>query len=265
MHQLIPLDNLNGAPIIRVAIKGRPRIFLIDTGSSLSLIQPGVCSTPVEPARVLPYGVTGDELQVKGEQLVKFKIKGEWYSHGFCVCALSMDADAITGTDCLRAMNAKLDSSEEKLWLDKGMRVNHDSLKRRHRESHGTAARAALTVFSATDGRVKRKSCLIGCREKLEKPRNQKGVNNSQMRILESEPRLVKTTETIRIPPRVKQMVVGSVEFPKRQETPPLVCIKPAQLPFEGVLAARALSRVLKSSGRTDRIATFHPIVHNKL
>jgi len=62
---------------MRVEIEGRPRIFLIDTGSSLSLIQPGVCSTPVEPARVSPYGVTGDELQVKGEQLVKFKIKGK--------------------------------------------------------------------------------------------------------------------------------------------------------------------------------------------
>ena len=64
-----------------------------------------------------PYGVTGDVLQLKGEQLVKFEIKGERYSHGFCVCALSTGADAVMGTDFLRAINAKLDLSVEKLCL----------------------------------------------------------------------------------------------------------------------------------------------------
>ena len=47
-------------------------------------------------------------------------------------------------------------------------------------------------------------------------------------------------------------MVVGRVEFPKRQETPPLVCVEPAQLPHERVLAATALSRVFSSPSRTD-------------
>jgi hypothetical protein len=133
---------------------------------------------------VTPYRVTGDELQLKGEQLVKFKIKGEWYSQWFCVFALPTDADAIIGTDFLRGMNAKFDLSVENLCIDNCMRVNHDSLERRNRESHGTAARAALTVFSNTDGRVKKNSSLIGCRDKQEKPRNQRGVNNSEMRIL---------------------------------------------------------------------------------
>ena len=75
--QQIALDNLNGAPSIRVVIEGCPRILLIDTGSSLSLIEPGVRSTPIDHARVIPYGVTGDEMQVKGEELVHFKLRGE--------------------------------------------------------------------------------------------------------------------------------------------------------------------------------------------
>ena len=46
-------------------------------------------------------------------------------------------------------------------------------------------------------------------------------------------------------------MVVARVEFPKRQETPPLVCVEPAEIPHEGVLAATALSRLLSSPSRT--------------
>ena len=132
------------------------------------------------------------------------------------------------------------------------MRVKHDLLERRQHESRGTAARAALTVFSATDGRGKQNYCLTSHRKKLEEHFEQKGVNNPEIRILESEPWLVKTTGTILIPSRVNQMLVGRVEFPKRQKTPPLVCVEPAQLPHEGVLAARGLSRVLTSSARID-------------
>jgi len=117
---------------------------------------------------VTPYGVTGDELQLKGEQLVKFKIKGELYSHGFCVCPLSTDAGAIIGTDFLRVMDAKLDLKEEKLWLGNCTKLNHDPLERGQHESRGTSARAPLTVFSATDGRVKQNSCVIGYSKKLE-------------------------------------------------------------------------------------------------
>ena len=94
---------------------------------------------------------------MKGEQLVRFKVKGELYSHGFCVCPLSTDADARVGTDFLSVMSATLDLSEEKLWLQKGVKVKHDHFDRRQHAFHGTAARAALTVFSATDGRVKEK------------------------------------------------------------------------------------------------------------
>ena len=117
--QQIALDNLNGAPTIRVVIEGCPRIFLIDMGSSISLISPGVCSTPVDHARVIPYGVTGDELQVKGEKLVHFKINCETYSHNFSVCTLSTEADAKLGMDFLRGMDVELDLKLGKLWLGK--------------------------------------------------------------------------------------------------------------------------------------------------
>ena len=64
------MDNLNGAPIVRAVIGGRIRNVLVDTGSSISLIQLGVSSTEINRATVTPYGVTGEELRVQGEQVV---------------------------------------------------------------------------------------------------------------------------------------------------------------------------------------------------
>jgi hypothetical protein len=63
----------------------------------------------------------------------------------------------------------------------------------------------------------------------------------------------VKTTETIKLAPKVKQIVVGKLEMPKRREYPELECVEPAQLPQEGVLAARGLSRTFTKSPQSTR------------
>jgi len=76
------------------------------------------------------------------------------------------------------------------------------------------------------------------------------------------EPWLVKTTHRIRVPPRVKQMILGRVELPRRQEAPPLVLVEPALLPNEGVLAARELSPVLPSA---DLMATLYDVTRYTL
>ena len=38
--------------------------------------------------------------------------------------------------------------------------------------------------------------------------------------------------------------MVGRLESEKEQSLPPLVCVEPAHIPIEGILPARALSRV---------------------
>jgi hypothetical protein len=62
------------------------------------------------------------------------------------------------------------------------------------------------------------------------------------MELWEGESWIGKTTESMKLALRVKQIVVGKLEMPKRRESPELVCVEPAQLPLEGVLAARVLS-----------------------
>jgi hypothetical protein len=73
------------------------------------------------------------------------------------------------------------------------------------------------------------------------------------MELPEGESWIVKTTESIKLAPRVKQIVVGKLEMPKRRESPELVCVEPAQLPLEGVLAARGLSRTFTKPQQSTR------------
>ena len=55
---------------------------------------------------------------------------------------------------------------------------------------------------------------------------------------------LVKARENIVLAPRSRQIAVGRLESEKEQSLHSLFCVEPAQLPIEGILPARALSRV---------------------
>jgi len=154
-------EYLNGAPIVLAVTGGRPRTVLLDTGSSISLIQPGVCTSEITRASVTPFEVTGDELRVKGEQRVIIIINGETYNHEFCVCDLATEADVIVGRDFLKKMEATLDFEKGTLWLKRTGKVDHDPLRRGRCESRRTAARAAIRVFSREDGCGRQESCRI--------------------------------------------------------------------------------------------------------
>ena len=172
---------------MRAVIGGRFRTVLLDTGSSISLIQPGVCSTEMNRATVTPYGVTGEELRVQGEQRVIFTINGETYTHDFCVCSVATEADAILGTDFLLKMDARLDFENGKFCLKRADRVGHDHPKREHCESQGTAARAALTVFSHKDGRRKQRSCCIDHRTRDERQFKQSEKTKPEIELNDSD------------------------------------------------------------------------------
>ena len=83
-------------------------------------------------------------------------------------------------------------------------------------------------------------------------------VNNQQC-----ESWLVKAAENITVAPKCQQIVMGWLEL-EEQKLPPLVLVEPAQVPIEGILPARGLSRV-GSSVQTPRSMTSqddHTAVH---
>jgi hypothetical protein len=55
---------------------------------------------------------------------------------------------------------------------------------------------------------------------------------------------LVRATQNIVIAPRCRKLLSGKLESEKGQALPSLVCVEPNRIPIEGLLAARALSRV---------------------
>lgn len=66
----------HGALSISVNIEGLSRRLVLDTGSNISILQPGLSRNDVKVTGMKPYGVTGEVLDVKGRQSVSFELKG---------------------------------------------------------------------------------------------------------------------------------------------------------------------------------------------
>jgi hypothetical protein len=75
----------HGAPTISVEIEGMSRSLILYTGSTISIMQPGVSRSEVHVTAVEPYGVTGDVLDIKGQQSVTFRLNGREFTHSFLV------------------------------------------------------------------------------------------------------------------------------------------------------------------------------------
>jgi len=59
---------------------------------------------------------------------------------------------------------------------------------------------------------------------------------------------LVRARQDIILAPRCHQVVTARLESEKEQKLPSLVCIKPVQIPVEGIFSARSLSWVRQSA-----------------
>ena len=68
----VTLDHSTSTVVIK--IQGTERTLVIDSGSSCSLLQPGVAEVPLESTTLEPFGVTGDSLDIVGEQQVLFQM-----------------------------------------------------------------------------------------------------------------------------------------------------------------------------------------------
>jgi len=63
-----------GTPSVMLEIEGRAKHFIIETGSNVSMLQPGVSSSEVKESLLKPFGVTGEDLDVRGQQQVSFTL-----------------------------------------------------------------------------------------------------------------------------------------------------------------------------------------------
>ena len=197
----------------------------------------------VSETAMKPYGVTGEALDIKGQQLVSFVLGGRKFSHTFLVCPLPTDKDGLFGTDFLERTVSDINFDIGQLALDGINQAPYecDNISTRH---------AALTVFPS-DARAKEKPLQAGKEEtKASRPKLNSHASNESTQYSRSW--LVKTTQEVTIAPRCRHVVTAKLDLGKGKESPSLVCFEPAAIPIQGIISARALTKV----GRRERNST---------
>ena len=71
---------------IKADIEGVEWSLIIDTGSDVSMLKPGISNANIMDTTLRPYGVTGETLEVKGRQTVSLGLGGRKFDHTFLVC-----------------------------------------------------------------------------------------------------------------------------------------------------------------------------------
>jgi hypothetical protein len=122
----------------------------------------------------------------------------------------------------------------------------------RTRQVQGKTSHGALTVFLKRNGECSRDEPNAKVRKDEEMCDQESTHRPLEIELREGESWIVKTTQRVKLAPRVKQIVVGKLEMLKRRESPELVCVEPAQLPLESVLTARGFSRTFTKPQQTN-------------
>ena len=131
----------HGTPIVRLELEGVSRDLIIDTGSNISLLQPGVTRRDISVTSVKLFGVTGEVLDLKGQLTVSFVLGGHEFEHTFYVCPHPTDAAGLIGTDFLERAGAIISFECAKISFS-------DIGKVPHVHSVSPARHPALTVFT---------------------------------------------------------------------------------------------------------------------
>ena len=113
----VPIRLEHGTPTITVEIEGMSMSLILDTGSDISILQPGISKSNVSFISLEPYGVTGDALDIRGQQTVNVVLNGREFTHSFLVCSLPTAAAGLIGTDFMNRLGTVIDFECGKMTL----------------------------------------------------------------------------------------------------------------------------------------------------
>ena len=223
-------------------IEGRAKRLIIDTGSNVSILQPGVSSSEVKESLFKPFGVTGEALDVVGQQQVSFTLGGQRLNHSFLVCLLPTETAGLLGMDFFEKFGAEI-SFKERILTGSG---KPEALN----ESPGTRMKhTALTVFTQVKARHRPRP-----KQPMESSSKEETVPGLE------EVWLVRSVENVTLEPRCRQIVTGRLEGKKGQSFPSWVCVEPAHILIHGVLPARVITRVGINQTQPEHSKTPIPI-----
>ena len=233
----------HGTPLIKADIEGEDRSLIVDTGSDVSILQPGISRANMRSSTLRPYGVTGETLDVRGKQKVALDIGGKKFDHTFLVCPLPTEAAGLLGTDFLDERSAHLNFEKGEITLNDAARVNQA-------RSDAVRESRVLTIFTlGKEGHSPQPKLKTrdGRNERINRdPRNEERSSQGQTW-------LAKACENIVLAPRCRHVIVARLETEKDQNLPPVVYVEPAQIPIEGIFPARTLCRVNPSTRQSPQ------------
>jgi len=232
-----------GTSTVRVEIEGMPRSLIIDTGSNVSIFQPGMSRREISVTTTKPYGVTGEVLDIKGLQSVTFTLNRREFTNAFPVCAHPADAAGLLGTDFFEKAGAIIDFECSKMSLT-GIGDVPCVLSVPH------AGHAALTIFTESKAE---QSSQLSQKEARQTPEQVPAGSHPEVTLQQGNSWLVRARENIVVAPRCRQFVVGRLESEKEQSLPSLVCVQLAQIPIEGKPCAITC--------RVERTRTFPGVI----
>ena len=241
---LVSIILEQGTPTVRVEIEEMLRSLIIDTSSNISILQPGMSRRDVSVTTTRPCGVAGEVLDIKGLQSVTFTLNGREFTHAFLVCALPAEAAGLLGTDLFEKVGAVIDFECSQLSLT-GIGIVQRVLSVPH------AGHAALTIFTKSKAG---RSSQLSQKEARRAPEQVPAGPHPEVTRQQENSWLVRARENIVLAPRCRQIVVGRLESEKEQSLPSPVCVEPVQISIEGILPARALSRVESNAHEPSRV-----------
>jgi hypothetical protein len=140
------LKFIRGVSTIQVTINEGERRLIVDTRSSLSLIQSDIAGGNSAEVDVTPVGVTGVYLCIEEKQQVEISQHDCIFRHPFYVRQLQTDAHGMVGADLLVKMKASLDVDCRTFVIRRPV-VRHETIPTRIVAVHMTSRQASNVAF----------------------------------------------------------------------------------------------------------------------
>jgi len=135
-----PILMEQGTPTVTAEIERVQRDLILDTGSNISILQPGISRSDIRCTSIKPYGITGVTLVIRGQQNVSFVFDIREFKYSFYICSLPTKAAGLIGMDFKGKTGAKIYFGKGEISLavvSKGQKMVPSS----------PARQAALTFF----------------------------------------------------------------------------------------------------------------------
>ena len=102
------LDATGLKLLLEIEIEGKSHLVLVDSGTSLSVMKPGISSSELQPTQTAAKGITGNKLKTTGTQIITFWVGNKTFKHEFLIAPLDVVCSGILGVDILKRMEARV-------------------------------------------------------------------------------------------------------------------------------------------------------------